>query len=133
MEKGSYKEERRKLRESFLQVVETDKTINSIGEKDNQTWPGSFVAARPLQEQMITVEGTHDRNQAEICAPPSVCVLGQAPRHRGERGRSRLRRVFLMRTTKPPETPLYFLLAMSDGMPIEWAPGVRKGGLRRRD
>jgi hypothetical protein len=75
MEKGSYKEERRKLRGSLLQVVKTDTMINSIGEKDNQIWPGSFVAARPLQEQMMTVEGAYERNQAEIGPPLSLLFL----------------------------------------------------------
>ncbi|KAG2004112.1 hypothetical protein GB937_009129 [Aspergillus fischeri] len=34
----------------LLEVVETDMPFNSIREKDDQIWPGFFVAARRLQE-----------------------------------------------------------------------------------
>jgi hypothetical protein len=111
----------------FSSVVETDTPINSIGEKDNQIWPGSFVAARRLQEQAMTVEGIHDRDRAKN-GHPGLETSALSVRHHVEtKGEEAARSPEGSSDAEDEATPnavlvvfLQCLTGLVTGLPIEW-------------
>ncbi|GFF59304.1 hypothetical protein IFM51744_09869 [Aspergillus udagawae] len=126
----------------FFKVVETDTPINSIGEKDNQIWPGSFVAARRLQEQAMTVEGIHDRDRAEVGPPASKrlrCRSDTTSRPEGKKPLDTLKDLPDAEDEATPNAALVVFLqcltGLVTGLPIEWVlnrtsftPMFGKGG-----
>ncbi|GFN12431.1 hypothetical protein AtubIFM56815_010698 [Aspergillus tubingensis] len=47
----------------YIRTIEEEIPTHSLRETQDNLWPGSFMAAKRLQEQTATVEGTHDRTR----------------------------------------------------------------------
>ncbi|GKZ21328.1 hypothetical protein AbraIFM66951_010117 [Aspergillus brasiliensis] len=47
----------------YIQALEQDIPTDSLREGGDGPWPGAFMAAKRLQEQTATVNGTHDRTR----------------------------------------------------------------------
>ncbi|KAI3010009.1 hypothetical protein CBS147346_1791 [Aspergillus niger] len=47
--------------DKYIRILERGISIRELREIQGDLWPGSFMAAKRLQEQTATVQGTHDR------------------------------------------------------------------------
>ena len=47
----------------YIRTIEEEIPTHSLRETQDNLWPGLFMAAKRLQEQAATVEGTHDRTR----------------------------------------------------------------------